>query len=847
MSRLRWALLVVLTTASTAELDEPSMNGPYPPWPPGNPGAPLPSFKPVHRGRSFTVYGDPITTRYSEVFWTAQPPVALPADFVAEYKGKVVSFTGFEVDIIRKLPNGTDVSVPSFEHYNHHYCATIRGAEAKMTYVGARTHLDGVQRRAIEVHPPMWEPRSLPTDQNPNSTVPTAQNFWQGNGNEHRKSFKFLPKGFGQMVHSPEEFILQPMLINTKNPDGSGTRGGPLPKSSMAPPGANYSGLMECPCTTRTEKVITGYTTRASGSCDAHHRVTTAEECFDAAAALVSPLVANVTVSSPTSPPGCFLMAHGDGNSYEVHFNTDTQSTAECGAAAGTSVRSMGWDQSVVFVALDLDEGTGNATITIKGPADVWLGVGFGATAMADLPYTIIVDGGTGAVSERKLGNHDPGTPLPSTVTVVSNTVGPQPSALTAVMRNHWGAAGRKSNASNYQDCAAHCDSDCDCVAWTFDPERFSTPYNLADAVCYLRTSNMDASGKHRGFTDEGWHDGMWSGAKVLGSQLRTVVLQRALAGASPQYFTFDARATGVPFIAAAGTTPTLSYHGQSRGSGAVMLVEAGAPVCLCRGNETGGTINGLTWANNCMPYPATTIARDKNPSCDITTYGGGMICCHHGIHLLDKDQEVPAPTDTVQMKFRFYYEDPDPAATRSAFFMFREVEVAHGEYDVPQCAEGTPASECVHTIVGHFQLKDAMHECHDRSDVWCAPSRPAYPQSDKVQLLHISPHCHGPACISMELINADTNETICKGLPVFGEDSDPMNEAGYLIGIPPCIWGSAEEGLLPPPVLSMETNLTAIKKCNSTYYHYGVMAHWQMRGAWADGPPDLSETIMAA
>jgi len=35
------------------------------------------------RSRYIEVLGHPIETRYSEVFWTAQPPVALPPDFVA--------------------------------------------------------------------------------------------------------------------------------------------------------------------------------------------------------------------------------------------------------------------------------------------------------------------------------------------------------------------------------------------------------------------------------------------------------------------------------------------------------------------------------------------------------------------------------------------------------------------------------------------------------------------------------------------------------------------------------------------------------------------------------------------
>ena len=38
------------------------------------------------------------------------------------------------------------------------------------------------------------------------------------------------------------------------------------------------------------------------------------------------------------------------------------------------------------------------------------------------------------------------------------------------------------------------------------------------------------------------------------------------------------------------------------------------------------------------------------------------------------------------------------------------------------------------------------------------------------------------------------------------------------------------DDGLEKPLRLSLDTNLTAIKKSNSTNFHYGVMSHWQMR-----------------
>ena len=50
-------------------------------------------------------------------------------------------------------------------------------------------------------------------------------------------------------------------------------------------------------------------------------------------------------------------------------------------------------------------------------------------------------------------------------------------------------------------------------------------------------------------------------------------------------------------------------------------------------------------------------------------------------------------------------------------------------------------------------------------------------------------------------------------------------------MAIPPCLWGSEDEGLTKPIFLSFETNLLSIKRSNNTNGHYGDMASWQMRG----------------
>ena len=60
-------------------------------------------------------------------------------------------------------------------------------------------------------------------------------------------------------------------------------------------------------------------------------------------------------------------------------------------------------------VSLKIQHDKVNVRLIMSGPSDVWFGVGFDASTMADRPYAIIVDG-DGDVTERKLENHSPGS-----------------------------------------------------------------------------------------------------------------------------------------------------------------------------------------------------------------------------------------------------------------------------------------------------------------------------------------------------------------------------------------------------------------------------------------------------
>ena len=46
---------------------------------------------------------------------------------------------------------------------------------------------------------------------------------------------------------------------------------------------------------------------------------------------------------------------------------------------------------------------------------------------------------------------------------------------------------------------------------------------------------------------------------------------------------------------------------------------------------------------------------------------------------------------------------------------MYYQTEANAGEYDVPQCAPGTPSDQCVHEITAHFKVSDMMQVSRSR------------------------------------------------------------------------------------------------------------------------------------
>ena len=443
---------------------------------------------------------------------------------------------------------------------------------------------------------------------------------------------------------------------------------GPLPRNSLAPTGKGgeeaplYSGMLECPVTTRLRKDIQGsymVAGTATAKCDAP--IATATECFTAAnKTLAGARLATKTVSDASKADRCSLTADAATGDVTVSFNSPPAGATPpgCGADGGALT---GRAADLVNVAVHLDAATQVATLTLSGPDDVWWGVGFNASAMKDGPWAVVVEGG-GKVSEHQLadqGGPPTTTPLAPSVTVASS--------------------------------------------------------------------------------------------KVDGG-VRTVTLTRPMAGKGPAYYTFPPTANGayaLPFVNAVGAGPTLGFHKDKAPATLWLLPSAGAGACLCSSNpapfgQGKGTFEYVATAqpadtgsgkvpvqNHCDPEPRSDMLAMKNPTCDVRTYTGGQIACHHMWSLLDADQEIPWADQPLKyhLKFRFWVQDYNAsyhtAVSRTTWGIASPVE-----YDVPKCSDALDeqkAGRCkqtadgnwVHTIKGTFQgsgkLAAAHFHCHAR------------------------------------------------------------------------------------------------------------------------------------
>jgi len=227
--------------------------------------------------------------------------------------------------------------------------------------------------------------------------------------------------------------------------------------------------------------------------------------------------------------------------------------------------------------------------------------------------------------------------------------------------------------------------------------------------------------------------------------------------------------------------------------------------------NMTTGVHNmTIPWSNDCYPEPRESVLAQRNPTCDLAVYAGGLRVCKHMWSLLDADQPIPWQDRPLRyyQKYRFYFQPFEPSvhlvSEPRVSWGIGAGDGSHSEYDVPQCAEGTPVEKCTHEVCGVLT-----------------------PGGTDLHLAAIHMHCHAPTCLAMELYNNKTGELVCRQTPIYGGTGDKtvgdkFNEPGYIF-TPPCLWG-AEPALEPMPLAS-GVKFMIKATTNSTYRHHGEMA----------------------
>jgi len=245
------------------------------------------------------------------------------------------------------------------------------------------------------------------------------------------------------------------------------------------------------------------------------------------------------------------------------------------------------------------------------------------------------------------------------------------------------------------------------------------------------------------------------------------------------------------------------------------------------------GTIDGL----KPMPFNCSAELKEEgNAACSLATYQGGYRCCENGVFLVEKP-DLQAPADKVQAKFTFeYYVEgaaelaegarrtvsPSCCDASAASVLSTGVDATASmpprhhhrhkfggnlEYDVPKCAAGIPPERCTHVI--------SAVESFDMS----ADEDP----NEEIELVHAWGHQH-VAGLGLELYREATGELLCKSEPHYGSGSQAGDEAGFVVGIKPCVWGP---GLAEPPRLRRSELVRTVAHYNSTEAHHGVMSLW--------------------
>lgn len=541
---------------------------------------------------------------------------------------------------------------------------------------------------------------------------------------EYRKSFHGYPPGMAQLIDSPQEFQITPMQIDTWNRDHMNLTEskfvpGPVPRNSWAPvegPDAICeldkapcrcrmtfvshplsffldSGLLECPLTTRVRKVLNAnYALQDLGQCS--NSIETSAECFEAVRKVMDTNISSTkVVNDPSLPSGCTVETSPVGGVTAL-FNQATKA-GDCGTGASGSL--IGAATSLVDLSIHVDAASDLVEITITGPVEVWFGVGFNATAMADEPWAIIIDG-AGNVTERKLMDQSPGTALASSVTVKSHTVinGVRTVSVTRPL------AGKGPAYFNFPTGL----SQLPFINAIGSGPTLAYHKNKAPSVIELLPINIPVCVCSIGTLPFG--TGAAKGVITYDATNQTEDVGSGTV-------TFSNRCAPLP------TASLLAQHNPTCDIRTCMFVPAPSlRVCV---------------VISCVPLLTLLLL-----PCGTESDVGGQLSCHHMWSLLDADQPIPWSDKplTYHLKYRFWVQEytdlPTPSHKAIVRYGFGDLGAGGGgtgaEYDVPKCGDGVPGCSrgadgtWVHTITGLQAGRGKLVAAHFH---WLEPFRPLF------------------------------------------------------------------------------------------------------------------------
>eukprot|EP00445_Apocalathium_hangoei_P040720 CAMPEP_0203970122 /NCGR_PEP_ID=MMETSP0359-20131031/97802_1 /ASSEMBLY_ACC=CAM_ASM_000338 /TAXON_ID=268821 /ORGANISM="Scrippsiella Hangoei, Strain SHTV-5" /LENGTH=491 /DNA_ID=CAMNT_0050908071 /DNA_START=33 /DNA_END=1508 /DNA_ORIENTATION=+ len=248
---------------------------------------------------------------------------------------------------------------------------------------------------------------------------------------------------------------------------------------------------------------------------------------------------------------------------------------------------------------------------------------------------------------------------------------------------------------------------------------------------------------------------------------------------------------------------------------------------CPCTSARKIDPANGTVDGQKVLPFECSLeLLQQGNTGCSLSTYIGGYRCCEHGVFL---SEDIPGPEvlpDELRVKYTFTYYDEELVGARPVRkpsccdATGNETHKGNIEYDVPRCPEGSPPEFCEHVTMSVQPFDLPMNRSRNGS---------AIDPDEVLELVHAWGHQHVGA-LGMELFHVRTGQLLCRTRPQYGNGSGAGDESGFVVGIPPCVWGPPP--LSPPPRIRRGDLLRTMARYNSSEARHGVMSLWLMDAA---------------